>query len=304
MQPALPRGVPRPRLHRPPSRAQRPRRSSAAPLRNSSRAPARRSETARRPTCALTRRQGGGRVQKLTAAGVLGVLGHLDLLDLFPQRSTIAHTVLTGDVNLPRTHMSTMRLRLRPLPRVLPPHAPPSPRHRARRGRHRPPTEQHWPRKRRASASGVACAPHTPHARRPREALARATRDPLHAARVKDSPRAGPPRKTAACVARVLPRQICCPPLFAVHGARGAAPWGDARACAALRSAARGARSRDAGARWRISAALVPRPVASATYDESRHALTLPPRRRPRRRRTFLVCLPMVPSEERHEQSG
>jgi len=34
------------------------------------------------------------------SAGVLGVLGDLDLLDLFPQRSTIAHTVLTGDMNL------------------------------------------------------------------------------------------------------------------------------------------------------------------------------------------------------------
>jgi len=52
-----------------------------------------------RAACARSTRQIRDR-EKLTSAGVLGVLGHLDLLDLFPQRCTIAHTVLTGDMNL------------------------------------------------------------------------------------------------------------------------------------------------------------------------------------------------------------
>lgn len=38
--------------------------------------------------------------QQLTSAGVLRVLGDLNLLDLFPQRCTIADTILTGDMNL------------------------------------------------------------------------------------------------------------------------------------------------------------------------------------------------------------
>lgn len=42
------------------------------------------------------------------SAGVLGVLGDLNLLDLFPQRCTIAHTVLTSDVNLHHTKHITI----------------------------------------------------------------------------------------------------------------------------------------------------------------------------------------------------
>ena len=44
----------------------------------------------------LRMRGGKGR----TSAGVLGVLGNLNLLDLFPQRCTISNTILTGDMNL------------------------------------------------------------------------------------------------------------------------------------------------------------------------------------------------------------